>query len=49
MAKRKPSKPPAKRNFAAKSATNQKAGAMKDRREPRKGARNRLRDALEQD
>jgi hypothetical protein len=47
--KRKP-RPPTKlpaRNLAAKNARDQKAGAMKDRREPRKGARNVLRDALE--
>src|SRR5687767_14653012 len=47
--KRKP-RPPTKlpaRNLAAKNARDQKAGAMKDRREPRKGARNVLRDALD--
>jgi hypothetical protein len=42
-----PSKPPKKRNLAAKAARNQKAGAMKDRRTPKQGARNVLREALE--
>jgi hypothetical protein len=49
MAKRKPSRPPVKRNLVAKVARNQKAGPMKDRRQPRQGARNRLRDALEEE
>jgi hypothetical protein len=49
MAKRKPSKPPVRRNLAARAARDQKAGPMKDRREPRKGARHRLRDALEEE
>ena len=47
MAKRKPSKPPVKRNLAAKAAKNQKAGPMKDRRAGRGGARNVLREDLE--
>jgi hypothetical protein len=47
MAKNKPS-PTRKRNLVAKAAKNQKAGVMKDRREPRRGARNKLRDALEE-
>jgi hypothetical protein len=37
-----------KRNLAAKAARNQKAGAMKDRREARKGARNTMREAMEE-
>jgi hypothetical protein len=38
-----------KRNLAARAARDQKAGPMKDRREPRKGARNVLREALEEE
>ena len=44
--KRKPSKVPKKRNITAALAKNQKAVVMKDRREPRGGARNETRDAL---
>jgi hypothetical protein len=46
MTKRTPSKPPAKRNLAAKQARDQKAGPMKDKREGRGGARNVMREAL---
>jgi hypothetical protein len=35
-----------KRNFAAKGATNQKAGPMKDKRPGRRGSKNETRDAL---
>jgi hypothetical protein len=45
--KRRPSTPPKKRNLAARAARNQKAGAMKDRREPKRGARNETRELLE--
>jgi hypothetical protein len=44
--KRKPSKVPKKRNITAALAKNQKAVVMKDRREPRGGARNEMKDAL---
>jgi hypothetical protein len=42
--KKLPKRP--KRNLSALQAKNQKAGVMKDRREPRGGARNQLRDNL---
>jgi hypothetical protein len=45
--KKRPSKLPKKRNLTARASRNQKAGAMKDRREPRRGARNETRDLLE--
>ena len=44
--KRKPSKVPKKRNIAAALAKNQKAVVMKDRREPRGGARNEMKEDL---
>ncbi|MEZ5351770.1 MAG: hypothetical protein R2762_03980 [Bryobacteraceae bacterium] len=49
--KKKPNKPvklpkALKRNLAAKQSRDQKAGAMKDRRTPRGGARNEFRDDL---
>jgi hypothetical protein len=37
---------PVKRNLAARQSRDQKAGAMKDRREARGGARNIFRDDL---
>ncbi len=48
MAKRPKPKPPAKRNFAAFAATNQKAGPIKDRRSARGGAKNTMREDLSQ-
>jgi hypothetical protein len=47
MAKRKPSPIPKKRNLAAKQSVDQKAGVMKDKREGRGGARNKMREALD--
>lgn len=44
--KRPPTKLP-KRNLAAKQATNQKAVVMKDRRGPRGGAKNTMRQDLQ--
>jgi hypothetical protein len=44
--KRKPSKVPKKRNIAAALAKNQKAGVMKDRRAPRGGAKNEMKEDL---
>ncbi|MEP7367601.1 MAG: hypothetical protein ABI972_30440 [Acidobacteriota bacterium] len=44
--KRKPSKIPKKRNITAALATNQKAVVMKDRRTPRGGAKNEMKDDL---
>ena len=41
--KGKKPKPLPKRNFAAKQAVNQKAGAIKDKKEGRGGARNTFR------
>ncbi len=46
MAKKKPSPVPRKRNITAALAKNQKSGAMKDRRAPRGGARNEMREDL---
>jgi hypothetical protein len=46
--RKKPSPVPKKRNLAAAQARNQKAGAMKDRRAPRGGAKNQMREDLEQ-
>lgn len=48
MAKRPKPKPPAKRNFTAAAATNQKAGPIKDRRSERGGAKNTMREDLSQ-
>jgi hypothetical protein len=48
MPSRRPRSPvPKKRNLAAKGAKNQKSGPMKDRREPRGGAKNQMRKDLE--
>jgi len=44
--KKKPSKIPKKRNIAAALARNQKAVIMKDRREPRGGAKNEMREDM---
>ena len=44
--KKKPSKVPKKRNIAAALAKNQKAVIMKDRRAPRGGAKNEMREDL---
>jgi len=44
--RKKPSKVPKKRNIAAALAKNQKAGAMKDRRTERGGAKNTMREDL---
>jgi len=46
MKAKKPSARP-KRNWAARAARNQKAGVMKDRRQPRGGAKNKLREDLD--
>lgn len=46
--KKKPSKIPKKRNIAAALATNQKAVIMKDRRAPRGGAKNEMREDLKE-
>jgi len=46
VAKKKPSPIPKKRNLAAAQAKNQKAVVMKDRRAPRGGARNEMREDL---
>jgi hypothetical protein len=47
MTKRKLSKPPVKRNLAAKQSRDQKAGPMKDKRDGRGGAKNVMRQVLE--
>jgi len=46
VAKKKPSRVPKKRNLAAAQAKNQKASVMKDRRAPRGGAKNEMREDL---
>ena len=45
--RRRPSPVPKKRNLAAKAAKDQKSGPMKDRREPRGGAKNQMRQDLD--
>lgn len=48
MTKRTPSKPPVKRNLAAKQAQDQKAGPMQDKRTGKGGAKNLMREALKE-
>jgi len=47
MKRKKPAARP-KRNWAARAARDQKAVVLKDRRQPRGGAKNKLREDLDQ-
>jgi len=48
MRKPRKSAPPKKRNLAARQAVNQKSVTLKDRRQPRGGSRNTMREDLKE-